>query len=68
VADWSKIIEGNLQELRLARSNEATITLADTSTVNLFQKNMVAIKAWLYSAFAIVDDNALAKVTGLCAS
>ena len=65
VADWSKVIEGNLQELRLAKSTEATITLADSSTVNLFQKNMVAIKAWLYSAFEIVDANALAKVTGL---
>lgn len=65
VADWSKVIEGNLQNLMIAKSNEATITLADNSTVNLFQKNMVAIKAWLYSAFEIVDVNAIAKVTGL---
>lgn len=65
VADWSKVIEGNLQEIRIAKSTDATITLADNSTVNLFQKNMVAIKAWMYCAFEIADANALAKVTGL---
>jgi HK97 family phage major capsid protein len=65
VADWNKVIEGNLQGLQIAKSNEATITLADTTTVNLWQQNMVAIKAWLYSAFEIADANILAKVTGL---
>lgn len=65
VADWNKVIEGNLQGLQLAKSSEASIVLADASTVNLFQMNMVAIKAWLYSAFEIADVNILAKVTGL---
>ena len=65
VADWNKIIEGNLQVLKLAKSSEASIVLADGTTVNLFQMNMVAIKAWIYSAFEIADVNILAKVTGL---
>lgn len=65
VADWNKVIEGNLQGMQIAKSNEASIVLADASTVNLFQMNMVAIKAWIYSAFAIADVNILAKVTGL---
>ena len=45
VADWSKVEE--IQNFNDNKSNEA-ITLADNSTVNLFQKNMVAIKVWLY--------------------
>jgi hypothetical protein len=65
LCDWSKIVEGQMQELRFARSNDATITLADGSTVNLFQKNMVAIKAWLYHAFGVADLNAVGKITGL---
>ncbi len=65
IADWSKIIEGVRQEIRIGKSKDASIVLSDGTTVNLFQKNMVAIKAWLYAAFEIADVNALAKVTGL---
>ena len=65
VADWSKVIEGQMMGLRMSKSRDATITLADASTVNLFQKNMVAIKAWLYVGFSVSDLNAVAKVTGL---
>jgi len=65
VADWKKVIEGNLQGLELAKSKDATITLADNTTKSMFQNNMVAIKGWLYSAFEIADPNILAKVTGL---
>ena len=65
VADWSKVVEGQLSSLQMAKSRDATITLADTSTVNLFQKNMVAIKAWTYVAFTVSDLTAIAKVTGL---
>ena len=65
VADWSKVIEGQMMGLRMAKSRDATITLADASTVNLFQQNMVAIKAWMYVAFSVSDLDAVAKVTGL---
>jgi len=65
VADWSKVIEGQMMGLKMAKSRDATITLADSSTVNLFQQNMVAIKAWLYVAFSVSNVNALGKVTGL---
>ena len=65
VADWRKIIEGQRQELRLSRSSEASVVLADGTTVNLWQDNMVGIKGWLYAAFEIADVNCLAKVTGL---
>ena len=65
LCDWSKIVEGQMQELRMAKSREATITLSDDSTVNLFQKNMVAIKAWLYHSFGAADLNAVGKLTGL---
>lgn len=65
VADWDKVIEGQMLGLKFAKSKDATITLADTSSVNLFQKNMVAVKAWLYTAFSVSNVNALAKVTGL---
>lgn len=65
IADWSKVIEGVRQEIRIARSTDASIVLSDGTTVNLFQKNMVAIKAWLYAAFEIADVNAICKITGL---
>lgn len=65
VADWSKVIEGQMMGIKMAKSKDATITLADESTVNLFQQNMVAIKAWLYVSFSISDVNAVSKVTGL---
>ena len=65
VADWNKVMEGNLIGMKIAKSNEASIVMAGGATVNLFQQNMVAIKAWIYSAFAIADVNILAKVTGL---
>ena len=65
VADWNKVIEGNLQGLQLAKSRDATITLSDQTSKSMFQNNMVAIKAWIYSAFEIADVNILAKVTGL---
>lgn len=65
VADWSKVIEGQLAGLKMAKSRDATITLADATSVNLFQKNMVAVKAWLYVAFSVSDLTAISKVTGL---
>lgn len=65
VADWNKVIEGNLQGLELSKSRDATITLSDNTSKSMFQNNMVAIKAWLYSAFEIADPNILGKVTGL---
>lgn len=65
VADWSKVIEGQLAGLKIAKSRDATITLDDATSVNLFQKNMVAIKAWLYVAFSVSDLTAVSKVTGL---
>jgi len=65
LCDWSKIVEGQMQQLMFAKSKDATITLSDDTEVNLFQKNMVAIKAWLYHSFGVADLNAVGKLTGL---
>lgn len=64
VGDWSYAIEGTRQEMRFAVSRDASIVIGGT-TYNLFQQNMVALKAWMYRAFVIRNTAAFAKLTGL---
>lgn len=64
VGDWSYAIEGTRQEMKFAVSREASIVVGET-TYNLFQQNMVALKAWMYRAFVLRNVAAFAKLTGL---
>ena len=65
VADWTYAYEGKNADIIFDMTSQATITLSDgVTSVNLWEKNMSAIKAYIYRAFAIYKIAAFAKVTG----
>ena len=64
VGSWNYGIEGTRQELKFGVSRDASIVIGE-NTYNLFQQNMVALKAYMYRAFRVADVNAFAKVSGL---
>ena len=49
--DWTKAMYGIVEGVDIAISEEATLTLADTSTINLFQQNMFAVRAEIEIGF-----------------
>lgn len=51
VGDWSKAMYGIVQDVRIDISKEATLTLADSSTLSLFQNNMIAVRAEIEIGF-----------------
>lgn len=54
---------GTVVEFKIAE--EATIQLADSSLVYLFQQDMLALRAFMWKAFDIWKTDAFAKVTGI---
>ena len=49
--DWSHAMYGTVEGVRIDYSADATLTLADSSTVNLFQNNMFAVRAEIEVGF-----------------
>lgn len=49
--DWSHAMYGTVEGVKIDYSSDATLTLADTSTVNLFQNNMFAVRAEIEVGF-----------------
>ena len=49
--DWSHAMYGTVEGVRIDYSSDATLTLADSSTVNLFQNNMFAVRAEIEVGF-----------------
>ena len=49
--DWSHAMYGTVEGVKIDFSSDATLTLADTSTVNLFQTNMFAVRAEIEVGF-----------------
>jgi len=62
VADWRHVFIGDKRSLEITRATEATVTLSGTA-INLWERDMTAIRAVLRVAFGINENNALAKVT-----
>ncbi len=54
--DWSHAMYGTVEGVRIDYSSDATLTLADTSTVNLFQNNMFAVRAEIEVGFVAETD------------
>ena len=54
--DWSKALYGTVEGVRIDYSSDATLTLADGSTVNLFQNNMFAVRAEIEVGFVAETD------------
>ena len=49
--DWSQAMYGTVEGVKIDYSSDATLTLADSSTVNLFQDNMFAVRAEIEVGF-----------------
>jgi len=49
--DWTQAIYGIVNDVKIDFSSEATLTLADSSTINLFQNNMTAVRAEIEIGF-----------------
>ena len=54
--DWSKALYGTVEGVTIDYSSDATLTLADSSTVNLFQNNMFAVRAEIEVGFVAETD------------
>jgi HK97 family phage major capsid protein len=49
--DWSHALFGTVEGVTIDYSSDATLTLSDSSTVNLFQNNMFAVRAEIEVGF-----------------
>ena len=54
--DWTQALYGTVEGVQITIAEEATLTLADTSTVNLFQQNMFAVRAEIELGFRADTD------------
>ena len=54
--DWSKALYGTVEGVRIDFSSDATLTLANSSTINLFQNNMFAVRAEIEVGFVAETD------------
>ena len=60
--DWTKAAWGAVGEIEYDISNQATLTLTDGSTLNLWQDNLVALRAEAYYGFQTRDVQAFVRV------
>lgn len=49
--DWTKAMYGVVEGVDISFSSDATLTLADNSVINLFQRNMFAVRAEIEIGF-----------------
>ena len=54
--DWTKALYGVVEGVDISFSSDATLKLADNSTINLFQKNMFAVRAEIEVGFRADTD------------
>lgn len=54
--DWTKAMYGIVEGVDISFSDQATLTLADSSTINLFQRNMFAVRAEIEIGFRADTD------------
>lgn len=62
VGDWTKAMYGIVEGVDISFSSDATLTLADSSTINLFQRNMFAVRAEIEIGFR-ADTSVFNKLT-----
>ena len=60
--DWSKAVYGIVEGVEIAFSSDATLELANGTTVNLFQQNMFAVRAEIEIGFR-ADTSVFNKLT-----
>lgn len=49
--DWTKAMYGIVEDVSITESSEATLTLANGTTINLFERNMFAVRAEIEVGF-----------------
>lgn len=62
VGDWSQALFGIVEGVKIDYTSDATLTLADSSTLNLFQQNMFAVRAEIEVGFR-ADTSCFAALT-----
>ena len=62
VGDWTKAKYGVVEGVSITFSDQATLTLADNSTINLFERNMFAVRAEIEIGFR-ADTSVFNKLT-----
>lgn len=60
--DWSKAAFGRVTDIDIAFSDQATLN-DGTNTINLWQRNMFAVRAEFEVGFVVADASAFAKIT-----
>lgn len=60
--DWSKAAWGAVGEIEYDISDQATLTLTDASTLNLWQDNLVALRAEAWYGWSVRDVQAFVEV------
>lgn len=62
VGDWTQAMYGTVEGVKIDYSADASLTLADSSTINLFQENMFAVRAEIEVGFR-ADTSVFNKLT-----
>lgn len=60
---WSQAKWGMVEGIKISESSEATVTLADGTNLNLWQRNMFAIRVEVEMGFNVRDINRFVKLT-----
>ena len=61
--DWNTAVWGYVQAITVDLSSEATLTDTDGTPINLWQRNMIALRAEFEVGFAIRDPQRFARLT-----
>ena len=66
--DWSYAVWGQVEDIQISVSEEATLTVDEGNTINLWQQNMFAVRAEFEVGFRVRDVDAFAKLTSSAGS
>lgn len=61
--DWTKAKVGIVEGIRIAMSDQATITMNDGTNVNLWQRNMFALRVEMTVGFRVQDKDNFVRLT-----
>lgn len=62
IGDWSKAYYGIVQDVTIEFSNQATLN-DGTNTINLWQRNMFALRCEMEVGFVVADEDCFARFT-----
>lgn len=62
--DFSDAVYGTVEGVKMSISDQATLTDSDSSTINLWQQNMFAVRAEIEVAFAVKNAAEFVLLTG----